>query len=289
MGYIRLFWVEYHYNSRGIFVLSQPQHIRKLELVPSNVSFERFRSLRAIVAWVGNTRSDICCAANRAAQVTEQSLDKPDIDELNTAIKKVKESPDLGLKFNRLDESSIFIKVYVDASFATNKHFSSQLGYVVLVCDANNACHFLDYASRKSRRVVRSIMGGEVLAFSSGFDRAFIMRKNLEDIYKKRIPMTLLTYSKHMFDVIRKGSSTEERPLLIDVAMAREAYNSGVIEHCGLVKSEHNVVDGLTKVKVCKALNDVITTGYDRNPVAQWIKRSSFLYASPSSSEKVGV
>lgn len=43
----------------------------------------------------------------------------------------------------------------------------------------------------------------------------------------------------------------------------------------GLVRSEHNVADGLTKAKPCQALEDVIVSGRDVNPVAQWIRRTT--------------
>lgn len=155
--------------------------------------------------------------------------------------------------------------------FATNDDLSSQLGFVVLLCDASDRCHILDFSSRKSKRVVRSILGGEVYAFSDGFDGAFMLRHDLQVIYKKAIPLQMFTDSLQMFDVITKASSTTERRLMIDIAATRESYNRQEISNVGLVSGEDNMADALTKTNPNHALRDVMDTGYDKTPVKQWI------------------
>lgn len=81
------------------------------------------------------------------------------ITEMNKLIKTLKGNPNHGLKFKRLEEDSLYVRVYIDASFSTNKYCSSQLGFVILVFDNNDRCHVLNFASRNFRRVVRSIIG----------------------------------------------------------------------------------------------------------------------------------
>ena len=72
---------------------------------------------------------------------------------------------------------------------------------------------------------------------------------------------------------------------MIDIAATREAYNKNEILNVGLVRSEHNPADGLTKPKYCKALDTIIETGINNNPVEQWI-----IPTQPrSSSEVAGV
>ncbi|CDF40899.1 unnamed protein product [Chondrus crispus] len=116
-------------------------------------------------------------------------------------------------------------------------------------------------------------MAGEIYAFAEGFDDVFAIRHTLEKLYKRKIPITMLTDSKQMFDVITKASHTAEKRLMIDIAASREAYNKHEISNVGLVLSEHNIADGLTKVNRCKALEEVVKTGFDKNPVQQWIFR----------------
>jgi len=131
----------------------------------------------------------------------------------------------------------------------------------------------LVYSSKKARRVVRSMMAGEVYAFADAFDAAFILTHDLERIYRQHLPLVMLTDSKQIFDVITRASHTTEKRLMIDVAAAREAYNSNEMSNVGLVNSMHNVADGLTKPRLCSALDAVLRTGKDGNPVEQWIIR----------------
>lgn len=166
----------------------------------------------------------------------------------------------------------LHVRVYADASFAGNDYLSSQLGFIVLLCDKHDYEHILDYSSKKSKRVVRSILGGEVYAFADGFERAFMLRHDLQTIYRKKIPLHILTDSLQMFDVITKASSTTERRLMIYIEAARESYNREEISNVGLVLSENNIADSLTKPN--KALEKLLATGIDDNPVQQWIIRT---------------
>ena len=65
------------------------------------------------------------------------------------------------LLYQKLDIATFKIKVYADASFANNPDYSSQLGYIVLLTDDTNKAHVITYASYKSRRVTRSVLGAE--------------------------------------------------------------------------------------------------------------------------------
>lgn len=270
------------------FSLDQKDYILQLHALPRKAPFDSFVRARACFAWLGHSRPDLCCAINRAAQVTERTYNDRHVSELNKAMRYASETANLVLSYGRLDRKTLHLRAYADASFATNDDNSSQLGYIVLLADASNRCHVLSYASRKSRRVVRSIMAGEIYAFADAFDKAFVIKYDLERIYRQHLPLVMLTDSKQMFDVITRASHTTEKRLMIDVAAAREAYNRGEISNVGLVRSEHNVVDGLTKPGFCAAVDRVLRTGMDPHPVAQWIIRSP---TNPDTSDRgmVGV
>jgi len=91
----------------------------------------------------------------------------------------------------------------------------------------------------------------------------------------------MLTDSKQMFGVMTRSSQTTEKRLMIDLAAAREACNKQETSNVGLFKSERNIADGLTKHGLCLALNEVLKTGVDTNPVQQWIFRSRSTSTSP--------
>lgn len=262
------------------FTLSQEKYVDAAAKQALDIDYETFVSVRAGFAWLAHSRPDLCCAINRSAQVTPVSFCKRHVQELNKAIKRAKATSGLTLSYTPLDRETLHLRVYADASFADNDDLSSQIGYVVLLCDSSDSCHVLAYSSKKARRVVRSIMAGEVYAFADAFDAAFIIKHDLEFIYRQHLPLLMLTDSKQTFDVVTRASHTTERRLMIDVAAAREAYKRNEISNVGLVKSEHNVADGLTKPGPCAALEAVLRTGRDTNPVQQWIIRS------PASTER---
>ena len=266
----------------GVFKISQPDYIFKLHLVPSDATFDQYRSLRAKVAWATHTRPDISCCANRAAQVVAEAsgnVKDESVKLLNSAIKKTKSTPRHGLRYGRLHYGTLHLRVYTDASFGTNEDLTSQLGFVVLLCDAENNCH-MDVASKKCKRVVRLILGGGFYAFTEGFDCVYMIKHDLQHLYGMSIPLQMRTDSKQMFDVVTKASSPSEKRLLIDIAATRESYNANEISNVGLVRSEHNVADGLTKTKFCRALDDLLRTGMDKIPVQHGVirrtPRSSF-------------
>lgn len=54
-------------------------------------------------------------------------------------------------------------------------------------------------------------MCGEVYDFADAFDRAFIIRKNLELIQNMKLPLHKVTHSKQLFDTVIKGHQTTEK------------------------------------------------------------------------------
>jgi len=81
----------------------------------------------------------------------------------------------------------------------------------------------------------------------------------------------MLTDSKQTSSVITRATHTTEKRLNIDVAAAREAHNRHTISNVGLVTSEHNMADRLTKPGLCPALDSMMRTRAEESPVQQWI------------------
>lgn len=119
------------------------------------------------------------------------------------------------------------------------------------------------------------MLGEEVYTLAEGFDRAYMLKCDLETILKVEIPLHIFTDSKSMFDVLTKPSSTTERRLMIDLRALQEAYKREEISHVGLIGSEHNPADGLTKSKPNHALEDILLNAVDNTPIKQWIFRTT--------------
>jgi hypothetical protein len=91
----------------------------------------------------------------------------------------------------------------------------------------------------------------------------------------RKVPLSLLTDSKSLFDIITKSSSTLEKRLMIDVAAARESYANEELSDIGLIRGEHNPADAFTKDSPAarKMLETILTSGSLDHPIVQWIYR----------------
>jgi hypothetical protein len=182
---------------------SQQHYIEKLTELPSDCSFEDFRSARARLAWACHTRPDACFAVRMASQTTSEKFCSKSVADLNDAIRSIC-NEQLDLIYPTLDTSTLRLTVCADSSYANCADLSSQIAVIVMLSDLEGKFVVLDYASKKSRRNVRSILGGEMLAFAEGFDRAFVIQHELSVMIGRMIPISMLTDSKGIFDVFVK-------------------------------------------------------------------------------------
>ena len=175
--------------------LSQRHYISRLHFLKKNSSFPEFSSLRAQLAWVVHTRPDIACAVSFAAQVTESMHNTVCNHALNSILRHLQTTADRQLKYPELDMESLRILIYVDASHNNPENNRSQLGFLILLADKTDLCS-LHYTSYKSRRVSRSSMSGETLAFMDGCDCALLLRHDLMRLLGRELPIRMFTDSQ---------------------------------------------------------------------------------------------
>lgn len=254
------------------FTLDQPVYTDRLATLPSDATFKVFTSARASLAWLAHTRPDLCCGIKKLGQVREEAYDAEAVRDCNAMVRRAKGGRDLPLCYPPLDRSTLRMRAYADASFAGND-LSSQMGYVIILCDATGRGHILSYSSRKRKRVVRSAMAGEFYALTAALDEAFVLRYDLEMLHRRHIPLTIYTDSRQAFDVVTRATHLSEKRPLIDISGLRESYNRREISNLALVTTENNIGDAMTKVKCGDALDCFLKTGIDATPVAQWVVR----------------
>lgn len=114
--------------------------------------------------------------------------------------------------------------VFSNGSHATNSDGSFQFGYMIFLTDYTN-CNLIQYKSYKSSRIVRSPLAAETLALADAADVAILIQHDLIAVHGFRIPITLLTDAKSLFDVLSKGTSTTEKRLMIDIESTRQSYD----------------------------------------------------------------
>ena len=112
-----------------------------------------------------------------------------------------------------------------------------------------------------------------MIAFANLFDEAFALKKTVELALNRNVHLHLLTDSKSLFDIISKGSPTNEKRLMLDIHAAREGYKAHDIRNIGFVRSEQNIADGLTTCMKQESLRELARTGKLRTKVEQRIIR----------------
>ncbi len=169
---------------------------------------------------------------------------------------------------------SLGIVDFSDTSFAKNHDLCTQPAHIFFLADKDGNLMPIIFKSYKSKRVVRSAMGGEVIAFSDLFDRVSTLAAEIGTIYGRRIPVQLFTDSKSLFDVISKGSRTSEKRMMLDIAAAREGFPDKVISDIGLFRSSSHFAHSLTKPMSQAALKSVVDSGFLSVKPEQWIIRN---------------
>ena len=111
-----------------------------MEQIPSNAEFSTFDSMRMKLAWLENTRRDILLEISQIAQVARAMYENSistHCNRYNKAIKYVHDHK-ASIRIPKLDNASLRITAYSDASFDNNADSSSQLGHIVLLIHDNH-------------------------------------------------------------------------------------------------------------------------------------------------------
>jgi hypothetical protein len=182
--------------------LCQKLPIETLAPLAPTPSFIDFSSHRAKVSWICHTRPEVCYFASTPAQVTEHNLSPANVTSFDAILENLRKTADRKLLFQNLEINSLRIVAYSEASFANNADLSSQLGFVIFFSDASGKCNVINYHSYSSRRATRPVLGGEILAFADAFDCAYTLRRDIEKMLGRKVPLSLLTESKSLFDII---------------------------------------------------------------------------------------
>ena len=149
-----------------------------------------------------------------------------------------------------MDINSVHLKVYTDASFNNLHDGNSQGGYVVLLCDKENQCMPIAWSSNKLKRVAKSTLAAETLAFSVGTDVAHYMMKLLSEILhhddqKLSISVECYTDSRSLFEAAGTSNLVSDCRLRVKVSAIREM----------IYKNEINI----KWIEKAKQLSDVLT------------------------------
>ncbi len=104
----------------------------------------------------------------------------------------------VSLKFPKLDLETRRVVSFSDASFANNYDLTSQLVHTEFIIDGEGNAVPIHIKSCKARRVTRSVMAAEVIAFSDVFDVGYTLATELSNLPGRKVPLILLMGSKSL-------------------------------------------------------------------------------------------
>ncbi len=155
------------------FNIHRRPYIYQIKSLPSDANFVLLRQYRAQLSWLTHGLPDVCVVASKLARVPEKSFSILHVKQYNTTVRYLKDTRHLSLSMYKLDPKSVYVRANTDATFSTNSDHSSKLGYIVLLEDEPDNGSLLYYASYKSRRVARSVLGEQNFAFADAFKFAY--------------------------------------------------------------------------------------------------------------------
>ena len=117
-----------------------------------------------------------------------------DIKAINKGASFVTSIPN-SIMFPRLDPESSSVKMFADASYNNLPNGSSQGEHIVFLSDKSNNSCVVTWNSRSIKRVARSTLAAESLAFSEGCDTAYLIliwpRKQISSMLTQKSVLTL--------------------------------------------------------------------------------------------------
>ena len=121
------------------YSIDQLFYHQKLESLEASASWSYFCSMRMKLTWLAHSRPDLLVDISQIWQVTEQNFTDDQLmitKRLNTSIKYANDNP-AQMTYPKLDLATLRMVCYSDAVFTSNADFTTQLGRILLIADAN--------------------------------------------------------------------------------------------------------------------------------------------------------
>lgn len=116
---------------------------------------------------------------------------------------------------------------------------------------------------------------GELFPFIEAFDNFLPRATDLSRAFGIKDSIHMFTDSKQVLDIITSGKKTSKRRLAIDFKVIRDAFYRFEIDLIGLVRGEHNPVDGLSNTKHNDMLKCILSDMIDETPTVEWTVRKT--------------
>ena len=200
---------------------------------------------------------------------------KNDAKRLNKRIQWQMKNVERELRFVKLDTTSLKLIVFIDAIFANNSDYISQIDFVICLADGSNKTNLIHWSSTKCKKITRNVLIAELFAMTQKFDVASILKSFIEEILQISLSMIICTDFKSLYDCLVRLDSTIEKRLIIDIMCLRESYERKKITEIKWIDENNNPADAMTKSNFCRALEDLINSNTIKFQITGWVERES--------------
>lgn len=154
--------------------------------------------------------------------------------------------------------------------FRNSLELSSLLGYIMILTDDSRPGNIILYASYKSKRDVRSVLGAESYVFAAFFNRVYTTQDELLRIMRRGISLVMQIDSACLFNNIIWCCKTSDRRSMINMAVTRDAYDKKEIYYTGCISTTDNMADAFNKQRNNSLLENFMDAGYFEHALSQW-------------------
>jgi hypothetical protein len=236
---------------------------------------DQYIAQRAREAYLASIcQSEALFNLSHAAQFIEMSSD--DINALNKRLQWQIINQSRGLKYVKLNQSSLRLMIFTDSSFVNDRDLSSQIDYVICLADDSHA-NILHWSSIKCKKVTRSVLAAELFVMIHDFDVDSVLKSILIKMLDKKtfISLILITDSKFLYDCLIRLNIIVEKRLMIDVMILRQFYERREITEMIWIHDINNSVDSMIKTKLSSTLKTMIDTNKIDLNITEWVKRAT--------------
>ena len=227
----------------------------------------KLKSLSGKMLWVtSQTRPDIafatCMMCNAGPEATVN-----DILEANKAVRKMKNSNDVKINYRKLGNmKDVKLIVYADASHANLNDGSSQGAFIVFL-QGNGKVSPLLWQSKKLKRITKSPLASETLAFGEGADAGILMSNVIQEVCRLKNKPEVICYTDGKSLKTHLGTSNTVEDMSLRTNMARLRQMIEMKEICAeWVPGKNQLADCLTKKTASSDhLLGVLATGILKN------------------------
>jgi hypothetical protein len=190
-----------------------------------------------------------------------------------------------------LDHLKLF--VFVDGSFANNKDFSSQIGYMMILANKNETPtanrnpngtdrftikgNLIHYSSTKCKRVTRSVLASEIYGIAGGVNMAVAVNTTIKMIMDQlgfsHPTIIVCTDSYLLYECLVKLGTTKEKHLMINIMALCQSYKQQEIAEIQWINGKDNPANAMTKSMPNKALERFLDSNQLNVQIEGWVQR----------------